>query len=141
MFKTGGVVRGRLERSGTRKGYAVPAIAEISTIIFDSADPSPLADFYRRATGWETTYRDDDFVTLGNGGAIQLAFQRVEGYRSAGWPDPAKHAHLDLRVADLAAAEKELIGLGAGRPEFQPGGDGWVVLTDPEGHVFCITTG
>jgi catechol-2,3-dioxygenase len=116
------------------------AVAEISTIIFDSADPAQLADFYRQAIGWEITYNDDDFVTLGNGGAIRLAFQRVEGYRAAGWPDPAKHAHLDLKVADQASAEKQLIALGASRPDFQPGGDSWVVLMDPEGRVFCLVT-
>jgi len=27
--------------------------------------------------------------------------------------------------------------LGATRPGFQPG-DSWVVLTDPEGHAFCL---
>jgi catechol 2,3-dioxygenase-like lactoylglutathione lyase family enzyme len=141
MFKTAAPGHGQAGPVRNRRGNTVPATAEISTIIFDTADPGALAEFYRRATGWETTSSDDDFVTLGNGGAIQLGFQRVDGYRSAGWPDPAKHAHLDLTVADLAEAEKELVGLGASRPEFQPGGDSWVVLRDPEGHVFCITTG
>ncbi len=32
----------------------------------------------------------------------------------------------------------ELVAAGATRPEFQPG-DGWVVLTDPAGHPFCIS--
>jgi hypothetical protein len=26
----------------------------------------------------------------------------------------------------------------ATRPGLQPGGDSWVVLTDPEGHAFCL---
>ena len=29
----------------------------------------------------------------------------------------------------------------ATRPGFQPGGDSWVVLTDPEGHAFCLVAG
>ncbi|WP_160330419.1 VOC family protein [Sphaerimonospora mesophila] len=26
---------------------------------------------------------------------------------------------------------------GATKPQFQPG-DGWIVLADPEGHLFCV---
>ena len=40
----------------------------------------------------------------------------------------------------METAVKELLDLGATRPDHQPG-DGWVVLADPEGHVFCVTTG
>ena len=118
----------------------MPALATVSTIVLDCTDPAALAEFYRAATGWKVTYADDDCVNLGDGGPIQLGFQRVEGYRAAGWPDPAKHAHLDLKVDDVETAVKELLDLGATRPDHQPG-DGWVVLADPEGHVFCVTTG
>jgi hypothetical protein len=41
-------------------------------------------------------------------------------------------------VADLAEAERELLALGAARPEFQPGAGDWVVLTDPAGHPLCL---
>ncbi|MFJ8581769.1 VOC family protein [Micromonospora sp. NPDC093277] len=116
------------------------ALAEITTVVLDCADPGPLADFYRTVTGWEVTYRDEDCVHLGNGGPIQLGFQRVEGYRPPGWPDVAKHAHLDFKVTDLGHTVKELLGLGATKPEFQPGGDEWVVLTDPQGHPFCVAS-
>ena len=60
--------------------------------------------------------------------------------RPPDWPDPAKHAHLDLQVEDLERAEKELRALGADKPDFQPG-DGWVVLRDPAGHPFCVMPG
>ncbi|WP_461012378.1 VOC family protein, partial [Streptomyces capparidis] len=43
-----------------------------------------------------------------------------------------------FRVPDVEGAVEELLALGAGRPEFQPGGKEWVVLTDPEGHPFCL---
>ncbi len=113
---------------------------KLSAIIFDCADPAALADFYSKATGWKTTSADDDFVYLSDGGPIQLAFQRVDGYRPPDWPDPEKHAHLDLQVEDLERAEKELRALGAEKPDFQPG-DGWVVLRDPAGHPFCVMPG
>ena len=114
---------------------------QLTTIVLDCAAPGPLADFYRSLTGWEVTYTDPDCVYLGNGGPIQLGFQRVEGYRAPGWPSPTKQAHLDLKVADLDPAVKEAVALGAARPEFQPGGTEWVVLTDPEGHPFCLVAG
>src|SRR5688572_28986981 len=103
-------------------------MATISAIIFDCTDPGPLAEFYRKATGWEVTSADDDFVYLSDGGPISLAFQRVADHRPPAWPDPAKQAHLDLRVADVQQAVDELVAAGAARPDFQPGGTDWVVL-------------
>ncbi|MEU0572492.1 VOC family protein [Nonomuraea sp. NPDC005983] len=112
----------------------------ISSIIFDCADPAALAAFYARATGGQVSHSDADFATV-DGGPVQLAFQRVDGYRGPGWPDAAKHVHLDLRVEDLDTARKELAELGANVPDFQPGDGSWIVLTDPEGHPFCIAAG
>ncbi|KUO22060.1 VOC family protein [Streptomyces dysideae] len=119
----------------------MPALAEFTAVVIDCADPAILAEFYRKATGWEITYSDQDFSSLGNGGPVQIAFQRIEGYQAPGWPDARTHAHLDLTVTDLESAAKELLAIGAAKPEFQPGEGKWVVLTDPEGHPFCLTTG
>jgi predicted enzyme related to lactoylglutathione lyase len=119
----------------------MPALAEFIAVVIDCADPASLADFYRNVTGWEVTYGDGDFVYLGNGGPVQLGFQRVDGYQGPGWPDAAKHSHLDLKVADPQDAARKLVAIGATMPEFQPGGGKWMVLADPEGHVFCLTTG
>jgi hypothetical protein len=89
-------------------------------------------------TGWKVTYSDDDTVQLGDGGPIQLGFQRVDGYQPPGWPDPAKQAHLDVGVADLADGGAQ--GVGArGHPAGLPArGDDWAVLIDPPGHPFCL---
>ncbi|HTS98029.1 MAG TPA: VOC family protein [Streptosporangiaceae bacterium] len=116
------------------------ATANLRAVVIDCADPAALAEFYRKLTGLDISYSDDTYVDLG-GGPLKLGFQRIEGYRGPGWPDPAKHAHLDFTVADLPSAADEAVTLGAGRPEFQPGGESWVVLTDPEGHPFCLTGG
>jgi predicted enzyme related to lactoylglutathione lyase len=113
--------------------------ARLTAIIIDCAAPKELAEFYRHLTGWEITHNDDDYTYLGDG-PIQLAFQRVTGYRGPGWPDPAKHAHLDFQVADLETATEDLLALGATKPGFQPGEGQWITLADPEGHLFCITT-
>lgn len=118
----------------------MPAQAEITTIIIDCADPQALAQFYRQVTGWTITSSDADSAYLGEG-PIQLAFQRIEGYQGPSWPDDRKHAHLDFRVDDVERASKAFVALGAAVPEFQPGGGSWTVLTDPEGHPFCIMAG
>jgi predicted enzyme related to lactoylglutathione lyase len=115
----------------------MPVQATPTAIILDCADPKGLAEFYRNATGWRITDSDADSAYLGDG-PVQLAFQRVDGYQGPGWPDAGKHAHLDFAVADVAAAVTALLALGATKPEFQPGGDQWTVLADPEGHPFCI---
>ncbi len=111
--------------------------AELTAIIIDCAAPKELAEFYRHLTGWEITSGDDDYAYLGEG-PIQLALQRVADYRGPGWPDVAKHAHLDFRVTDLETTVENLLALGATKPTFQPGGDQWTVLADPEGHLFCL---
>ncbi|MEV0594872.1 VOC family protein [Nonomuraea cavernae] len=115
-------------------------MTNISSIIFDCADPAALAAFYAAAIGGQVTHSDADFAAVG-GGPVELGFQRVDGYQGPGWPGAAKHAHLDLRVDDLDTARKELVGLGAAVPDWQPGDGAWLVLTDPEGHPFCVSAG
>lgn len=111
--------------------------ASLAAITLDCASPTVMAEFYREVTGWKITHVDDDSAYLGEG-PIQLAFQRIEDYAGPSWPDTGKHAHLDFTVADIPAETERLRTLGATVPEFQPGQGRWVVLADPEGHLFCI---
>lgn len=112
----------------------------VSSVVIDCADPVALAAFYAKVIGGQVTGSDPDFASVG-GGAVSLAFQRVEGYQPPRWPDDTTHAHLDLAVDDLDGAVKELEALGATRPDFQPGGGDWLVFADPEGHPFCVAVG
>ena len=112
----------------------------LGAVIVDCADPAALAEFYGEVTGWKTTYQDDDFVYLGDGDSLQLGFQRIAEYQGPGWPDARKHFHLELVVADIESAAKEMRAQGAARPDFQPGAGDYLVLTDPAGHPFCVTT-
>ncbi|MER0443936.1 VOC family protein [Streptomyces sp. Edi4] len=114
-------------------------LKQLSTVVVNCADPGALAAFYHKATGWEITHSDQDSVSLGSGASIQLAFVRVDGYETPGWPDGTTYVHLDFTVSDVEAAAEELLNLGASRPVFQPGEGQWIVLTDPEGHPFCLT--
>ncbi|MFF0299034.1 VOC family protein [Kitasatospora sp. NPDC004615] len=115
------------------------ALTKLATISIDCADPMALAAFYRHATGWELTDNGPEFAALSAGpDGPGLAFVHVPGYHAPEWPEGAKYLHLDFTVTGLDRAVTELLELGAARPEFQPGDGEWVVLTDPEGHPFCL---
>ncbi|MEV4135039.1 VOC family protein [Dactylosporangium sp. NPDC049742] len=118
-------------------------IATVRGVTMDCADPRALARFYQELTGMGRSYDADEFVALTAGSGYDLGFQRVPGYRAPQWPgqEAPQQLHLDLRVEDLDAAEKLALGLGAVRPDHQPGSDQWLVLLDPAGHPFCLTAG
>lgn len=117
----------------------MPVLEQLTTVVVDCVDPVALAAFYQHATGWQLTHSDKDFASLSAGSAgVGLAFVRVEGHRAPPWPDESAHLHLDFTVTDLERAVEALLALGASRPDFQPGEGQWVVLTDPQGHPFCL---
>lgn len=115
-------------------------LAQTSGLVLDARDPAALADFYQKAAGWEVTSSGPDGASL-TGGPLPVTLQRVEDYRTPPWPGSAAAIHLDFVVADVDQAVDALVALGATKPDTQPGGSGWTVLTDPEGHPFCIMTG
>lgn len=102
-----------------------------TTITLDCSDAGKLADFYQRLTGWKL-----DGTTLSNG-SIDIGFQELDGYQGPGWPG-AEHIHFDFTVDDLTEATEHALALGATKPDFQPGGTEWIVLTDPDCHPFCL---
>jgi DNA-binding transcriptional regulator YhcF (GntR family)/predicted enzyme related to lactoylglutathione lyase len=113
--------------------------AALMWLHLDCRDPAVLAEFYHQLLGWDVVRSDAEHVVITDG-SLSVCFARVDNYQAPGWPDSAapKRYHFDLKVADLPAAVARCLELGAGKPEFQPGGDRWTVLTDPEGHPFCL---
>ena len=113
--------------------------AALAMVTIDCADPSQEAEFWAAALGWKVTYADDNYG-MASDGTLRLGFGRVDDWQRPEWPNPAgtKQFHLDLAVDDLAAAEEQLLALGATKPTDQPG-DTWTVLLDPDGHPFCLT--
>ena len=116
-------------------------IARLAGVALDTADPRALAEFYRGLLELETVFETPDFVAL-KGAGVLLTAQRVEDHVPPDWPGSSvpKQAHLELAVEDLGAAERLALSLGAVRPAAQPAPDRWIVLLDPAGHPFCITT-
>lgn len=117
------------------------AIARMGTVVLDCPDPKRLAGFYSAILGWEATFSEDDWVTVGDGRADRLAFQRVDDYQPPEWPgsDRPQQFHLDLSVDDIEEAEAAALALGAVKHAHQPGGgERFRVYLDPAGHPFCL---
>jgi predicted enzyme related to lactoylglutathione lyase len=113
--------------------------ASLYMVNLDCADPRTTGGFYSALLGWEMPYCEDDYSMVSDG-ATSIGFGRIDGYTPPRWPDDehAKQYHLDVRVPDVAIAEVASVKLGATVPEFQPGGDRWRVVLDPEGRPFCL---
>jgi len=117
-------------------------IARVQYYALDCPDPQALAEFYRKLTGWEISYSDEEWVTLNgpDAGAAGLAFQRVDGYRPPRWPsqEHPQQAHLDLEVDDLDTAERQVLELGARPLDVEDRERSYRVYADPAGHPFCL---
>ena len=120
-----------------------PRIAMTS---IDCAEVAPVARFWADLLDLEVVATDDlqtyAMLAAPSGGGPALGFGRVEGHRPPSWPDEhgAKQMHLDVAVADIAAAEARALELGATLADPQPG-ETWRVLIDPAGHPFCLCWG
>jgi catechol 2,3-dioxygenase-like lactoylglutathione lyase family enzyme len=116
-------------------------IGLFNTVVVDCPDPRALADFYSRLLGLPVTRADEDWVVVGDEHdrtRAHLAFQLAPDLQPPRWPDPdhPQQMHIDVRVDDVDAAERQVLELGASR---LPGeGDDFRVFADPAGHPFCL---
>ncbi|MEV0644602.1 VOC family protein [Phytomonospora sp. NPDC050363] len=114
----------------------------LSDVILDCPDPKALAAFYSALTGWTDVSGDEEWMTVKGDGSVALAFQRAADHVPPVWGDPVRpqQFHLDFEVDDFAAARAQAEELGATLVEEHvgPRGYGWLVLTDPAGHPFCL---
>lgn len=107
-------------------------------VMLDCPDAKTLSYFYAELLGKPVTYEADGIAMIGEDGARPVMFQQVNQYSPPRWPDPAfpQQVHLDVTVADVAAAEPAVLALGATR---LPGeGQNWRVFADPAGKPFCL---
>jgi hypothetical protein len=107
----------------------------------DCADPGPLSAFWAELLGGEIAVFSDD-VPVVKLDHLWLTAYRVEDYIPPTWPlrPVPKQAHIDLDVDDLDETERRAVSLGAVRAESQPEPESYLVLLDPAGHLFCLTT-
>ena len=93
------------------------------------------AEFWGRATGWRRREVDEAELLchlVPVTGSLQLLVQRRDSVLPA-----EVTLHLDLGTSDRDSAATRLAALGATRTGL--GGDGWIVLADPDGRTFCVT--
>jgi predicted enzyme related to lactoylglutathione lyase len=118
-------------------------IGRLEKTVVDCPDPRALAAFYAAVLGLQVTQDGDDWVAIGpEPGVRVLAFQRATTWVPPRWPDPEypQQLHLDIRVDDVDAAEREVLALGATRAKAERE-SGFRVFLDPVGHPFCLLFG
>jgi Glyoxalase-like domain len=128
-------------------------VARLHDVVFDSRHPVPLARFWaavldgyavapyddaeiERLRGLGIDDIDDDpsvMVEAESGAGPRLCFQRIDEAKTV-----KNRVHLDLRTDDLDREVARLVSLGA-RVAARPRA-GWVVLVDPEGNEFCVSS-
>jgi catechol 2,3-dioxygenase-like lactoylglutathione lyase family enzyme len=112
-------------------------IGWIGFVTIDCADPERLAAWWGDLLGLKLGRRGGPYVELERPRAgvprPTLVFQRV--------PEPKvgkARIHLDIVVADLEAATRRALALGASIAEDLASEDPWLVMRDPEGNEFCL---
>jgi len=114
-------------------------IGRLHHVIVDCPDPGALAAFYAELLGLPVTWREDDFVVIARDDRSSgIGFQLAPGLQAPRWPDPSRpqQIHFDIMVDDVAAAEPQVLALGARRLTGRDGG--FRVYADPAGHPFCL---
>ena len=111
-----------------------------SGITIDCADPTSLAGFWRALLDrpLSTEHAGPGWATIGSrlDDQPRLTFQRVPE------PNAGKvRLHIDVEVDDIDDGRDEVERLGGrwtGQRHDYPGEGVVIVMTDPEGHEFCL---
>lgn len=111
-------------------------------VVFDAADIAAESEFWAQVLGGRVE-ADDDWHTVIVDGHPHVAVQLAPDHVPPDWPDgtPPQQIHLDLHVADVAAAHEEVLRLGARmlqEAEDPDASEGFHVYADPAGHPFCL---
>ncbi|ORT60735.1 VOC family protein [Streptomyces sp. CB03238] len=100
----------------------------LSGIVIDAKDPDRLARFWSGLLDLEITRREEDWISLGCGFALQRVTE----------PKTVKNrVHVDVVADDFAEAVARAAALGA-TAVGEMHEDLWQVWQDPEGNEFCI---
>jgi len=107
--------------------------ATIATVTMKSHVPLEVARFWRDLLGYRVEPNHSNSVLLVGDGQPALLIQP-----SAEQVKPGA-IHLDIRPKDQAACVARAVELGARPADIgQTGDDGWVVMVDPGGNLFCV---
>src|SRR3954454_23547308 len=109
---------------------------KLSTIVINTNNIAPLADFWTAFLGTTVASSADGFIWLAaEPGQPRIALQQVSDPT-----DGRRRLHLDFEASDMDAEVARALELGASTveghtyPTFR-----WAVLADPDGNEFCIS--
>ncbi|MBP2331082.1 putative enzyme related to lactoylglutathione lyase [Kibdelosporangium banguiense] len=112
----------------------------LENVVFDTAQPRELAEFWSALLGWEIVGFPPDEVDVrapeSQGWALDLVFGPFGGVKTV-----KNRVHLDLASAspqDQLAIIERARGLGARSVDIGQGDVPWEVMADPEGNEFCV---
>ena len=115
----------------------------LTDVFIDCRDPDSLREFYHNITGWERITKYGNTLGLIAKEGLAVLFVECDiPYEPPVWPEEIgkqqKQVHFDFAVENLQEAVVEAIRLGARKADSQFGGEHWITLLDPEGHLFCF---
>jgi catechol 2,3-dioxygenase-like lactoylglutathione lyase family enzyme len=122
---------------------AEPPIGRLHCVVVDCLEPQKLATFYTDLLGMPRIYDSPEWVTIGEADELPfVAFQKTANFRAPTWPvgEVPTQIHLDVMVADLDVAEREVVALGGRLLRGSEKSIGFRVYADPSGHPFCLVT-
>lgn len=107
----------------------------VGSVVIDVNDLDKMRAFWLEALGYVEDHSSDDWVKLVDpkDKGVTVSLQLV--------PEPREgknRLHLDLYAEDQMAEVERLEGLGAGRERGPKEDEDFVVLSDPEGNLFCV---
>ena len=119
------------------------SVANLYMVNLDCADPRAMAGFYSALLDWDVPHCEDEVLMISDG-TTSIGFGRTEDYRPPKWPPkPTRFlsAITSISASKTSPERKPLPWTWPLTvPDFQPGGERWRVLLDPEGRPFCLVT-
>jgi hypothetical protein len=128
----------RNDKAVTRENTAdeMSAVLRPGNVVFNTADPERLSEFWAALTGYEPRPQIESFLGLRDpsGRGPNLTFQRSDVDDAA----PGR-CHIDFYADDPDDVAERALQLGGDFVRRVTEGDiRWVVLTDPDGNEFCV---
>lgn len=108
------------------------------TVVFDAADIDVESSFWAAVFGGEAVGDDEWRTVTAPDGTVPVGVQLAPEHLPVSWPESPVRTHLDLWVADIAAAHAEIVSLGAGVVQRAEGEQNFNVYSSPAGHPFCL---
>lgn len=109
--------------------------AHVGSVVVDVNDLVVMRDFWQEALGYRVDLETEDWVKLSDpfDRGVSVSLQLVPERRNG-----KNRLHLDIYAEDQMGEVERLERLGAGRVRGPEPDEDFVVLSDPEGNLFCV---